>query len=129
MATYILLLTLTPEGREKALADPDSLRRAEAAIRVPGTQVLGLYGVLGQYDFVSILDAEDNAAVAQFSLDSPVLSGSGRESRGVRELSAGHPHQPVGACLRRAGRAGRGRSPACSSVAQLNQRAFPKVVG
>ena len=127
MATYILLLTLTPEGREKALADPElcsvSLRRAEAAIRVPGTQVLGLYGVLGQYDFVSILDAEDNAAVAQFSLD------LGSESRGVRELSAGHPHQPVGACLRRAGRAGRGRSPACSSVAQLNQRAFPKVVG
>lgn len=75
MATYILLLTLTPEGREKALADPDSLRRAEAAIRVPGTQVLGLYGVLGQYDFVSILDAEDNAAVAQFSLDLGVRAG------------------------------------------------------
>ena len=55
MATYILLLTLTPQGREQALRDSSWLLRAEQEIQVDGTQCLGLYAVIGQYDFVGIL--------------------------------------------------------------------------
>ena len=69
MATYILLLTLTPEGQEAALHDPEYLLRVEEAIRVPGVQPLGLYAVLGQYDFVTIVEAEDNTRMARFSLE------------------------------------------------------------
>ena len=74
MATYILLLTLTPEGREQMLNDAESLLRAEAAVSVSGVQLLGLYGVLGDYDFVSIVEAPDNDAVARFSLEFGVRS-------------------------------------------------------
>ncbi len=68
MANYILLMTLTPEGREKALADPERVVRAGHETRVEGVQGLGLYGVLGPYDFVGIIEAPDNDAAARYSM-------------------------------------------------------------
>ena len=76
MATYILLLTLTPDGREKALADPDYLIHVEQSIHVPGLQTLGVYAVLGQYDFVTIVEAPGNAEIAGFSLELGVKAGA-----------------------------------------------------
>ena len=69
MATYILLLTLTPEGQRAALNDPEYLLRVEEAIKVPGVQALGLYAVLGQYDFVTLVEADSNERIARFSLE------------------------------------------------------------
>lgn len=69
MATYILLLTLTPEGQEAALNDPEYLRRVEDAIRVPGVQALGVYAVLGEFDFVTIVEAESNERMGRFSIE------------------------------------------------------------
>lgn len=76
MSTYVLLLTLNTEGRRRMLTDPDSLRRAENETEVPGVQCLGLYAVLGPYDFVTILDAPDNEAAAGFSLELGVRAGA-----------------------------------------------------
>ena len=75
MANYILLLTLTPEGREKMLHEPGTVHAAQNAISVPQTYVLGQYGVLGEYDFVYIVEAPDNDAVARFSLELGVRAG------------------------------------------------------
>ena len=75
MATYIQLLVLTPDGREKALQDTESLLRAQHDILMSGVQVLGVYGVLGQYDFVNIVEAPDNEAIARFSLELGVRAG------------------------------------------------------
>ena len=47
MPTYFLLLTMTPEGREASLEDPERLLRLEAELEVPGVECMGLYGVLG----------------------------------------------------------------------------------
>ena len=76
MPTYILLLTLTPEGRARMAADMESMLRAESDIAKDGVSVLGLYGVLGEYDFVSIVDATDNETVARFSLELGVAAGA-----------------------------------------------------
>ena len=75
MPTYILLMTLTPEGREKMMADSNSVFSAENKIKMPDVQMMGLYGVLGDYDFVSIIEAPDNSAVARFSLELGVKAG------------------------------------------------------
>ena len=75
MPTYILLMTLTPEGREMMLADFGSVFCAESKINMPNVQMMGLYGVLGDYDFVSIIEAPDNSAVARFSLELGVKAG------------------------------------------------------
>ena len=54
MATYILLMTLTPEGRASALHDSDYLLDIEAGIRQPDVQTLGVYAVLGQHFSASL---------------------------------------------------------------------------
>jgi uncharacterized protein with GYD domain len=69
MATYILLMTLTPEGQKQAHNDPEYLLRVEEAIAVPGVQPLGLYAVLGEHDFVTIVEADSNERIARFSLE------------------------------------------------------------
>ena len=76
MPTYIQLLTLTPEGRAKTLADPTSVLRAHESIRMTGVQELGLYGVLGDYDFVNIVEGDDNDVIARFSLELGVKAGA-----------------------------------------------------
>ena len=76
MTTYIQLLTLTPERRAQALQDPEIMLRAQDDIRVPGIQVLGCYGVLGDYDFINIVEADDNETVARFSLELGVRAGA-----------------------------------------------------
>ena len=76
MATYILLLTLSQEGREQMVEAPDSLLRSTSSISIPDVQCLGMYGVLGDYDFVTILEAPDNEAAARFSLELGAESGA-----------------------------------------------------
>jgi uncharacterized protein with GYD domain len=69
VATYVLLMTLTPEGQVDALHDPEYLLRVESSINVPGVHALGIYAVLGEWDFVTIVEAEDNERIARFSLE------------------------------------------------------------
>ena len=76
MPTYTQLMTLTPEGRSNMLRDSQTVLRSQNAVRVPGVVVLGLYGVLGDYDFVNIVEAPDNAAAARFSLELGVSAGA-----------------------------------------------------
>jgi uncharacterized protein with GYD domain len=75
VATYILLLTLAPEGQAKALDDPDYLLRAEGEINMPTVQTLGVYAVLGEFDFVTLVEADGNDAIARFSLELGVRAG------------------------------------------------------
>src|SRR5579863_8078100 len=76
MSNYILLLTLTPAGRETMLREPASLLEAEEGVSVPGVEMLGLYGVLGEYEFISIVEAPDNETMARFSLELGVRAGA-----------------------------------------------------
>ena len=106
MPTYVLLLTLTSEGREQMSREPDSIERAEEAVSIPQTQVMGLYGVLGEYDFVTLLEAPDNEAAARFSLEFGVRAG-------VHVTTL--PAIPIGRLEAR----GRGREPAASAERAL----------
>lgn len=75
MSTYIQLLTLTHFGRERAIDNPTEVLLAQDQISVPGVRVLGLYAVLGGYDFVSMVEAPDNESIAQYSLQLGVKAG------------------------------------------------------
>jgi uncharacterized protein with GYD domain len=69
MPTYILLSTLTPEGRQTLHKDPDRMEKVNKEIAEFGCKVISQYAVLGQYDFVTIVEAADNATVAHLSVD------------------------------------------------------------
>ena len=76
MPSYILTLILTPEGRENLLADSESLHRITSEMETDATRVLGMYAVLGEYDFVVIVDSPDNDGAARFSLELGVKVGA-----------------------------------------------------
>jgi uncharacterized protein with GYD domain len=69
MATYIMLITLTPEGRAAAREEADYLLSLEDKIAGPGVNMMGVYAVLGRFDYVTIVEAPDNESIARFSLD------------------------------------------------------------
>ena len=75
MSTYVLLMSLTTEGRQRMLENPDIVLTAQAEIEIPQTQMLGLYAVLGEYDFMGIVEAPDNESAARLSMALGVAAG------------------------------------------------------
>ena len=69
MPTYILLTTLTPEGRQTLHKNPERLDEVNKEIADFGCKVVAQYAVLGAYDFVSIIEAPDNETIAHLSVD------------------------------------------------------------
>ena len=96
MATYFLLLTMTPEGRAASLEDPERLLRIEGEIQAEGVETLGLYGVLGEYDFVSVVEAGDNESIANFSLELGVRAGAHITTMPAIPIGRFERHEPRG---------------------------------
>jgi len=69
MPTYILVSTLTPEGRRTLHSDPDRLDEVNQEITDFGCEVVAQYAVLGFYDFITVIQAADNETVAHLSVD------------------------------------------------------------
>src|SRR3989304_3061676 len=69
MPTYILLSNLTDEGAKTIKRNPRRIKEANTELEKLGAKVLAQYAVLGQYDFVNIVEAADNAAVARMSAE------------------------------------------------------------
>ena len=68
MPTYILLSSLNPGGLETLKERPERLREVNQEIERMGATVKEQYAVLGPFDFVTILEAPDNATVAKISV-------------------------------------------------------------
>ncbi len=69
MATYIFLSTLTDEGRKTIKGRPERIQEVNKEIEAMGAKVVDQYALLGLYDFVSIVEAVDNEAVARISVE------------------------------------------------------------
>lgn len=65
---YILLVRLWREGIDATAQNPQAPLEAERSVSVPGVSALGIYAVLGPYDFTAIIDAPDNDAAARWSI-------------------------------------------------------------
>jgi len=69
MPTYVLLSTLTDQGRKTIKARPSRIKQVNKEIESMGAKVIAQYAVLGPYDFVNILEAKDNKAIAKISVE------------------------------------------------------------
>jgi uncharacterized protein with GYD domain len=69
MPIYIMISTLTDEGRKTIRKHPERIEEVNREIENMGAKVLAQYALLGQYDFITILDAPDNEAVSRISID------------------------------------------------------------
>ena len=68
MPLYILLSSLTDEGRKTVNTKPDRIKEVNKEIEGMGAKVLGQYAVLGLYDFVNIVEAPSNETMAKISV-------------------------------------------------------------
>ncbi|MCX5811051.1 MAG: GYD domain-containing protein [Proteobacteria bacterium] len=69
MPIYIMMSTLTDEGRKTIKKHPERIEEVNREIENMGAKVLAQYALLGQYDFITILDAPNNEAVSKISID------------------------------------------------------------
>lgn len=69
MATYVILSTLTDEGRKKIKENPKRIMEVNKELEKMGIKIKEQYAVLGPYDFVNIIEAKDNEAVMKMSID------------------------------------------------------------
>jgi uncharacterized protein with GYD domain len=69
MATYVILSTLTDEGRKTIKENPGRIIEVNKELSKMGIKVKAQYAVLGPYDFVNIVEAKDNEAVMKMSLE------------------------------------------------------------
>jgi len=69
MATYVMLTTLTDEGRKTIKEKPQRIREVNKEVEAMGVKILAQYSVLGPYDFVNILEAPDNKTVTKVAIE------------------------------------------------------------
>jgi uncharacterized protein with GYD domain len=69
MPTYIMLSTLTPEGVQTVKNNPQRIKEVNREIEQIGAKVVAQWAVLGQFDFVNVVEAPDEKTMAKVSLE------------------------------------------------------------
>ena len=69
MAIYIMMSTLTDEGRKTLKERPDRLKAVNKEVESMGARVINQFAVLGGYDFVNIIDAPTNEVMSRISME------------------------------------------------------------
>ena len=69
MATYIMLSTLTDDGRKTLKSKPGRIKEVNKEIEGMGAKVVAQYAVLGPYDFINVVEAPDNSTIAKISVE------------------------------------------------------------
>ncbi|MEO6469200.1 MAG: GYD domain-containing protein [Acidimicrobiia bacterium] len=65
MPTYVMLSTLGPGGWATLRENPDRLREVSDEVESMGLKVVAQYALMGQWDFLNIIEAPDEAAMAK----------------------------------------------------------------
>jgi uncharacterized protein with GYD domain len=68
MAKFVMLTTLTDEGRKTITENPARIKEVNKEVEAMGAKILAQYAVLGPYDFVNILEAPSNEAISRVAI-------------------------------------------------------------
>src|ERR1019366_10329672 len=69
MPTYIMLSTLTPEGIQTVKNNPQRIHEVNKEVEQLGATVKAQWATLGHVDFISVVEAPDEATMARVSLE------------------------------------------------------------
>ena len=69
MSVYVMLTTLTDEGRKTIKQNPERIKEVNKEVEGMGAKILAQYALLGPYDFVNILDAPNNEAITKVAIE------------------------------------------------------------
>ena len=65
MATFAMLSTLGPDGWETLRRDPERIHQVRSEVESMGLKVVAQYALMGQYDFLNIIEAPDERTMAR----------------------------------------------------------------
>jgi uncharacterized protein with GYD domain len=69
MAIYVMLTTLTDEGRKTVKNNPDRIKEVNKEVEEMGGKILSQYAILGPYDFINIIEAVGNTTITKIALE------------------------------------------------------------
>ncbi len=69
MPTYVMLTNLTADGIRTLKNNPGRVAEVNKEVEQIGAKVLAQYATLGQYDFVTIVEAPDEKTMAKVSVE------------------------------------------------------------
>ncbi|WP_291319756.1 GYD domain-containing protein [Desulfonatronospira sp.] len=69
MPEYVVLSKLTDEGRKTLKKKPERIMEVNKELEDMGVKVKQQYALLGNYDFLNIVEAPDNEAMMKMSVE------------------------------------------------------------
>ena len=69
MATFVMLTNLTPEGVQTLKNNPSRVQEVNKEVEQLGVKVKEQWATLGQYDFITIVEAPDETTMAKVSVE------------------------------------------------------------
>ena len=69
MKTYIILTTLTEEGKRKVQNNPEKMKLSAESVEHRGGEIVEQYALLGPYDFLTILRVKDEKAIFRITTE------------------------------------------------------------
>ena len=63
-----MLSTIGPDGWATVRENPERIRAVTREVEAMGVRVVAQYAVLGQYDFVNVLEAPDEQTIARVAV-------------------------------------------------------------
>ncbi len=69
MPTYVMLTNLTADGVRTLKNNPGRVAEVNEEVEQIGARVLAQYATLGQYDFVTIVEAPDERTMVKVSVE------------------------------------------------------------
>lgn len=65
MPYYVMLTKLTDAGRKTLMSNPGRIWEVNKEVEEMGAKILVQYALLGEYDFINILEAPNNTVIAR----------------------------------------------------------------
>ena len=69
MPTYVMLTNLTPDGVNTLKTNPRRVQEVNREVEAMGARVISQWATLGQYDFVSVIEAPVPETMARISVE------------------------------------------------------------
>jgi uncharacterized protein with GYD domain len=69
MPTYVMLTNLTADGVRTLKNNPGRVAEVNKEVEQIGAKVIAQYATLGQYDFVTVVEAPDERTMAKISVE------------------------------------------------------------
>jgi uncharacterized protein with GYD domain len=65
MPYYVMLTRLTDAGRKTIMRNPGRIWEVNQEVEDMGAKIISQYALLGEYDFINILEAPSNTVIAR----------------------------------------------------------------